>query len=318
MSSTSPRRLELGLAVVGLALMLGACNLYFGPDNNGDHWTYCDQTGCYDCYGDQCSPAGGNGYYCSSNQDCAVGCYCDLDTNSSTYGTCVESGFCNTSNDCAAGYSCSNGTCVPPGQPTSCASNGDCAAGSYCDASTNTCVPGQQCAADGSCPTGYSCDSNGTCVPTECTSNDQCAAGCYCDNGSCTETGYCTDSSQCADGYYCDTGRSTCTPGTDPNLPSCGGDVTCNLGPPTCPADQVPTIANGCWTGQCEAISSCDVPPSCDVINTESSCLARTDCAPSYTGHNCQHPDGSACSSGNDPTCVCESYSFASCGAATP
>jgi Cys-rich repeat protein len=312
MSSTSPRRLQLGLACVGLALVLGACNLYFGPDSNSDHWTYCDQTGCYDCYGNQCSPAGGNGYYCSSNADCAVGCYCDLNSDNATYGTCVESGFCSTSAECPDGYTCTNDTCVPPDQPTSCNSNSDCAAGSYCDATTGQCTPGQTCGADGTCPTGTTCDSSGTCVPVECTSNSDCATGSVCENGSCVVTGYCTDSSQCGDGYYCDTTRGTCAQA------SCAGDVTCNLGAPTCPPDQVPTIADGCWTGLCLAVASCDADPSCAVLNTESSCLARNDCAPSYTGHNCQHPDGSACSSGNDPTCVCESYSFASCGGATP
>jgi hypothetical protein len=328
--STSTRS-HLGLAcLVALSIGAGACNLYFGPNNGGgDHWTYCDQTGCYDCTGNTCTPQGGAGYTCSSSDQCAAGCYCSLpganntsNGSGSSSGTCVESGFC-TSTSCPSGFHCDGrSTCVPDGQPSGCTSSTDCASGSYCDTLSGTCQPTTTCGADGSCPAGYQCDSRGTCVPVNCTDNTMCASGCYCDTtsgdpnyGQCVETGYCTADNQCPSGYYCDETRSTCLPGTDPNQPSCAGTIStsCTTGQPQCQPDQVPTILNGCWTGQCEAISSCDAAPSCGVINTETSCAARSDCKVEKTGHNCHHSDGSACSGANDPLCTCDSYTFADC-----
>jgi hypothetical protein len=326
MSSTIRRRTVLGLACLMLALTLGAsgCNLYFGPSDHNDHWSYCDQTGCYDCVGNACTPQGTPGYGCQGNNQCAAGCYCDMNTSDKTYGTCVETGFCTDSSTCQPGYHCdARGTCSPDNQPTGCSSNDQCGSGSYCDTFSGQCVPAQTCgAADASCPPGSACDSRGTCVPVTCTSNDQCASGCYCDTtpgdpnyGGCVETGYCTADNQCPSGYYCDEARSTCLPGTDPNAPSCAGTIasTCTTGQPACMPDQVPTIQNGCWTGQCVALSSCTAAPSCAVLNTATSCAARTDCKIEQTGHNCSHADGSACTGANDPLCMCQSYEFHDC-----
>ncbi len=323
MTTSTRRRTYLGLACLMLALALGAsgCNLYFGPDHGQDHWSYCDQTGCYDCVGNVCTPQGSPGYTCASDNQCAAGCFCDLTQGDQNYGTCIETGFCTDSSSCQTGYHCDGrGSCVPDTNPSGCTSSADCADGSYCDTFSGTCVRSTTCGGDGTCPTGYACDSRGTCVPVGCTDNTMCASGCYCDTtstdpnyGQCVETGYCTADSQCASGYYCDETRSTCLPGTDPNQPSCGGTVTCSTAAPGCPADNVPTILDGCWTGDCVAISSCTADPSCAVINTENSCLARTDCKVEKTGHNCAHSDGSACTGANDPLCVCQSYSFADC-----
>ncbi len=332
--STSTRRSHLGLAcLVALSMGAAACNLYFGPNNNGgDHWTYCDQSGCYDCVGNTCTPQGGAGYQCTSSNQCAAGCYCSIPTpagnNTSTGagsgsgGTCVESGFC-TSTSCPSGFHCDGrSTCVPDGQPGTCASSADCAAGSYCDTLSGTCQPSTTCASGGSCPSGYQCDSRGTCVPVNCTDSTMCASGCYCDTtagdpnyGQCVETGYCNGPNQCPSGYYCDTGRSTCMPGTDPNAPSCGGTIatTCTTGMPQCQDGQVATIQNGCWTGQCEAITSCDVAPSCAQLTHQDDCANRAaDCSIVTNGVNCTTPTGAACKSG-DANCTCQSYVFASC-----
>jgi hypothetical protein len=312
-----------------MALSLGAsaCNLYFGPSDNQDHWTYCDQTGCYDCVGNVCTPQGGSGYQCASQSQCAPGCYCDMQTKDPSYGTCVESGFCGPTTTCQAGYTCdSRGTCEPNGNPTGCSSSADCASGSYCDMLTGQCTPSTTCKATTDCPSGDVCDSRGTCVPAGCTDSSMCASGCYCDTtagdpnqGQCVETGYCNGPNQCPSGYYCDTTRSTCMPGTDPNAPSCAGTIasTCTTGQPKCQSGQVPTIQNGCWTGQCEALASCDKAPTCAVINDEADCTARTDCSPVYNGINCTKPDGSTCKSG-DTNCTCQTYVFASCESKTP
>lgn len=162
-----------------------------------------------------------------------------------------------------------------------------------------------------------------------CNTNTDCAAGCYCSGGVCTEGGFCMTNTDCGPGYYCDTNRSSCTPGCTSNSDcgsgqvcdtsssqcvavTCGGQVTCTTAAPTCPSGQVPTIANGCYTGSCEAIASCTDQPSCSNINDEKDCLARQDCAATYTGINCHKPDGSACHSG-DTNCTCQSFEFAAC-----
>ena len=92
--------------------------------------------------------------------------------------------------------------------------------------------------------------------------------------------------------------------------------MTCNLTRPSCPAGSVATIYNGCYTGDCEAIASCDVTPACDALAHQADCLARVGtCAATYTGLNCKRPDGTACQSGD--TCECETFTFHSCAAAT-
>jgi hypothetical protein len=318
MSTTVSYR-RVALACFGLAALVGvsACDLYFPPAQ--DHYQYCDSTGCYDCVGDSCTPVGGNGYTCSSSNQCATGCYCDLAPADYSYGTCVETGFCTDSSQCPAGDHCdARQTCVPDNQPSTCTADAQCAAGSYCDVTTGACVPTTTCGANGTCPAGTACDSRGTCVPVECTSDANCGTGCYCDTttGQCIETGYCSTDADCATGSYCDETRQTCVPGIDPNKGSCAGAVTCTTAAPACGPDSVPLIKDGCYTGECQAIASCDVPPVCTAINTESSCLGRTDCDALYTGLNCKKPDGTACTA-SDTNCTCERFVFDKCVAGT-
>jgi Cys-rich repeat protein len=163
----------------------------------------------------------------------------------------------------------------------------------------------------------------------QCTSSSQCAAGCYCSGGVCTEGGFCTSNADCGPGYICDTNRSSCEPGCTQNsdcasgqvcdtststctVGSCGGAITCTTAAPQCATGQVPTIVNGCYTGNCEAYASCDTPPVCANINDEADCLGRTDCGATYTGIDCTKADGSACKSG-DTGCTCASFQFATC-----
>lgn len=153
----------------------------------------------------------------------------------------------------------------------------------------------------GTTPPGYACDADA-----------QCAAGCYCaPDGTCAEGGFCTRDDQCGDGLTCDEERNSCDPqggGT------CGGEVICNEVRPNCEADSVPIVEAGCWTGACQPIALCDVPPVCDRINTEASCLARSECNAVYSGQNCRRTDGTACRAG-DTGCTCESYTFSACRA---
>ncbi len=143
----------------------------------------------------------------------------------------------------------------------------------------------------------------------DCSADAECAAGCYCSGGTCVEGGFCSDDEDCGDGLTCDEGRNSCDPqggGT------CGGTVTCNEVTPNCPADSVPLVEDGCWTGACSELALCDVAPPCERINTEASCLARAECGAVYNGSNCRRQDGTACRAG-DSGCTCESYAFAEC-----
>jgi Cys-rich repeat protein len=239
------------LACMGLMLALSAtgCTLYFGDDgDDSNYYSYCDATGCWTCdsnTGACWSDGGGTG--CSTDYDCAAGCYCDQGS-----GTCVETGFCSAddpASQCPDGYTCDDrGSCVPSDQ-NYCWNTG-CPDGEYCDQWSGACTPSTTCGTDADCGAGWWCNA-GTCNPLGCTDDTQCAAGCYCDpsTGGCIETGYCSTDADCPSGETCDEARSTCVPSDDPPPP-----------PP---------------------------PPACDTLTDEASCLARSDCHEILGGVNC-------------------------------
>lgn len=279
------------LACLGLvvAASLSGCTLYFGEDHHGNDCppgTYAS----YDDWGNEvCVPGGGDGYYCTTDDQCAAGCYCDDST-----GTCNEAGFCSTDADCGAGMTCDcSSSCVPAGTET------------------RTC--GGSCFETG-CPFGTVCAADGTCIvaPPTCNSDSDCAAGCYCTGGQCEESNICVSDADCPADQHCDGPRSTCVPGAPIPTPTCDGAVTCTFGAPTCPAGQVPLIDDGCYTGACTPLESCTGAPVCAVINTESQCLGRGDCGAVYSGQNCTNPDGSACTMGASG-CTCETFTFDHC-----
>jgi hypothetical protein len=216
-----------------MALALTGCTLYFGPNDHGDGngsgtYSYCDDTGCYTCdsYTNECWPQGG-GVGCSTDNDCAGGCYCDAQTNS-----CVETGFCTYDSDCPSGEVCDGReTCIPGDRPDYCWNTG-CALGSYCDQNSGACVPSTTCNTSDECDSGSSCVS-GTCTPT-------CAGGCYYDptTGACIESGFCTIDNDCPAGDVCDTTRSTCIPNPNPPPPACNtlADETSCTSRPDCDA----------------------------------------------------------------------------------
>ncbi len=208
------------LLCMGLLLAIGAsgCTLYFGEDDDdGQYYSYCDQTGCWTCdsYSGECWQDGG-GWGCSTNADCAAGCWCDTSS-----GSCIETGFCSFNEDCPQGYVCDDRqSCVPDGSQ-SCWETG-CAWGSYCDSWSGECVPSTTCNADADCGTGYACF-GGTCTPTGCIDDTQCAAGCYCDeaSGGCVESNYCSSDLDCPSGQECDEARGTCIPDETPDPVTC-------------------------------------------------------------------------------------------------
>lgn len=223
---------------------------------------------------------------------------------------------------CAADgyYDCYGDDCtwVGPNCPSEpgyeCDSDADCAAGCYCG-TDGTCEEAGFCATEEDCPDGFHCDVNrSSCVPDACTTSADCDAGEYCDgNGGCVASCTCDNDAQAqAAGFgYCDEARKTCEPPAAGG--TCGGESTCNIIAPTCPAGEVPLILDGCYTGSCSAIATCDVTPTCEALQHEADCLGRTDdCAPDYTGINCTSSTGTPCSTPG-ANCTCESYTYRSC-----
>lgn len=306
------KKMLLALGLI-MATTTTGCTLYFGGNDEPEcpPGTYLT----YDEYGPVCvegTPPWG--YGCTTDYQCAAGCYCDLDS-----GSCIEGGWCSSDAECPSGYLCDENrqSCDPDGTSGSCSDDTQCGYGYYCDEGSGACIPSTACdpSNPASCGTGFLCNGAGTCEPIGCTDDSACAAGCYCDpNGNCAESCYCTtDAEAQASGFgFCDEPRNTCMPGADPDRGSCNAPVTCALGAPTCAAGQVPLIKDGCYTGECVGINTCDVPPPCTALNTEALCLVDQACHPEYTGRNCTTPDGAACTSGA-MNCTCQSYAFDEC-----
>lgn len=266
---------SLTLLAASFAVMsLAGCELYFGSDQHGDgdRWTYCGSDGYYECTGNDC-------YWTSST--------CPSGSGSGSSGNGYD---CQDNSDCAAGCYCQDGVCEEGGF---CMTDADCGPGYTCDVERSSCEPTgtTQCGADSDCATGQYCDA----MSKTCTDSCTCAS----------------DADAKAGGFdYCDESRGTCMTGTDPSG-DCAGDVTCNLGRPSCPEGQVALIANGCYTGQCEAIASCGTAPGCDAYTHEADCQNAM-CSLSYTGIGCHTPDNSPCTAGSSQ-CTCTSYKFATC-----
>lgn len=200
----------------------------------------------------------------------------------------------------------------PPGFP--CAKDGDCAAGCYCE--DGKCAEAGFCGDDKDCGAGFHCDkARSSCVPNPvCSGNEQCAKGSVCDNGGCVSTCVCTsDADALRQGAgWCDEVRGTCMPGTDP-AGACTGAITCTTAAPKCAIGEVALRKDGCFTGQCRAISACEAAPECKAIQHEADCLTRNaDCSVLTLGRDCHRPDGSDCQSG-DMDCVCRIITFQGC-----
>ena len=113
-----------GLALLfAMASLLAGCQLYFGSS-------------------DSSSGPGGDrppGSACSSDKQCAAGCFCGTD------GTCAEGGFCGNDKDCGSGF--------------------------HCDAARSSCIPNPVCSDAKPCSSGSICESGG-CIATCTCAND--------------------------------------------------------------------------------------------------------------------------------------------------
>lgn len=97
--------------------------------------------------------------------------------------------------------------------------------------------------------------------------------------------------------------QSCAAEGTTQDPGSCVGTVTCGTAPPMCPSGTIAGIRNGCYTGYCIPYAQCDQLPACSTLG-EAACIMRTDCTPTYAGHNC------TCTG---TSCTCQSWTFDAC-----
>lgn len=197
-----------------------------------------------------------------------------------------------------------------------CESNADCAAGCYCG-DNGVCEEAGFCGSQEDCPDGFHCDTErSSCVPDQCSADADCNDGYLCDDGSCAASCTCnTDAeAQAANWGYCDEARNTCMPPNEGG--TCGGTSTCNIIAPSCGAGSVPLILDGCYTGECSTIATCDVTPACTALQAQADCVARTDCAQVVNGFNCTNGSGQACAPG-ETNCTCEVITYASCRSGT-
>ena len=195
-------------SLLGLITLIGCtagCD-FWGKEKTR-YYTYCDGTGCYTCDPSGCSPTGGRvGGACTTQQQCAEGCYCEGKS-----GTCVEGGYCQKDEDCQGGFDCNTArhSCQPTasdagvrlpdggvqgvdaGRPATCAVDGDCDGGAVCVA--GVCKPTGPCTVDGDCArigAGLVCDTGkGVCASPPagpaCTCDCDCGAGHVCQNAHC-------------------------------------------------------------------------------------------------------------------------------------
>jgi hypothetical protein len=248
---------SVGLAITFATLSsLAGCQLYFGSGSNGKG-SSGPNAGDPGAGG----PTGGGtapGSTCTSDKQCASGCFC-------ADGTCTEGGFCKLDTDCGNGF--------------------------HCDTSRASCIPNAQCTANEQCAPGSMCDTTG-------------GAGCV-------VTCKCTSDAEAImqGAAWCDETRNTCMTGSDP-AGNCTTAVTCTAAPPACPENQVALVKDGCFTGACRAIATCEAAPVCHALQHQDDCAARSaDCSSVFVGRNCH---GTTCGTSN-VDCVCESYQYSEC-----
>ena len=212
--------------------------------------------------------------------------------------------------------------------PTDACAGIDCGVGATCETQCYPCDP-----TDGS--NGCMSGCGAVCVPDQTCDNVDCGPG-Y----TCAET--------------CDSSSGQCFPSCYPSGPtnpgSCTGDITCQSSPvPACPANTVPGIENGCYTGFCIPTSACgpadpgscdasgvtcaSAPPACPATTVPGvtngcwsgfciptstcpvpACETVTDESTCQSRSDCEPVyDGQGCTCTPDGSCTCQSESFARC-----
>ncbi len=140
------------------------------------------------------------------------------------------------------------------------------------------------------CPEGTYCNATEVCLPYP-----------GCDDGTDEAPGLIDCEAACA-GF--------CVPEEPHAAGNCYEEALCDMVEPECPADTLPGVADGCYTGYCIPIAECpdDPPPpptACTDIADEATCISREDCTAYYEGVDCD------CDANG--TCECADWIFVEC-----
>ncbi|MFU8802620.1 MAG: hypothetical protein ACNA8W_02315 [Bradymonadaceae bacterium] len=192
--------------------------------------TSCDDVQCET--GERCLPESLQCVRdCISDQSICTGDeVCDAAT-----GQCSTPGCLNNA-ECPQGQECTDGNCVPTGNPGVCTQTCDANVPGTCGGGTPYCLDSccSECVGAADCPQGQLCLDGFCGNPPDCSADPSvCPAGYTCNNGNCDppQTGQGCDPSDptsCPDGTFCDPGTNTCGGlGGDLGCGFCNADCTC-------------------------------------------------------------------------------------------
>jgi hypothetical protein len=100
-----------------------------------------------------------------------------------------------------------------------------------------------------------------------------------------------------------------CAPEPAADRGTCYGEVFCDSLPPECPADAVPGVIEGCWSGACIPVAECEPMASCAQAPSEAACIGNAACAPIYVGVDCTCDEQTG-------ECTCQDWEFEYCSEA--
>lgn len=246
-------------------------------ENKARFYTFCDNTGCYQCDEQGCGALEGRppGVACASSSECAPGCYCGTDAK------CSEAGFCDRPSDCSKGFacnvarhSCEPGTTDQVPNPKSCKVAADCGPGNECANAAcrpvplppNPCVFNRECGDGGQCLDGL--------CQKACTDDDSCGTGRACISKRCVvkpiDMGSCLSNAQCGAGQSCIDGACHLGCAKDAECQAVNKNDLCISA--VCRPDErrVP---------ECKANADCGSGLECVNAQCRTFCYANSDCA---------------------------------------
>jgi len=272
-----------------VTVVMGVGSMVWAGCGGGNGYSYCNETGCYQCdgYGCQNAPtptpvetdasAGGPDVGIVSTPDTGSTSNPDggsdaADSSSADAADAADTNtHCTSSSQCTgASQECWQSQCITCGGtsgPCPCAATSDCSggnvcAGGECTPPTDTCVYTSDCGG-----TNRVC-ANGQCV-AGCSAAAPCAGGSTCTGGACVpSTAACTSNASCtSNAPYCVEGA--CAAACSGNASCATGDY-CNQG--ACVPDTRPQP-------ECTSSSTCDSNQECVNGFCEYTCTTSMQCA---------------------------------------
>jgi hypothetical protein len=283
------KRLLIGIAIFGVAALLGGCPIY---PSQGNEYRVCQADGCYSCP-DTSYSGGCIKWQCSQNSDCGDGYVCndealcvaappDLEAGECSVDGCPDCCVCTQSGGqvrCVVALG-GNGGGVDGSNAVDGGSHDDSGVrGDAASATDSAISPGDAAIPVGdSATSGDATDAASSLVP--CNADGDCGGkGARCVDGACAaQVDLCSDGTQCVvAGYSCVDGlcEATCS-GTLPCPSGYGCDFTrgvCDLDPGACVGSGASTCQGGatCVDGHC-------VPPCSAGAEGAASCAGGQVC----------------------------------------